>query len=208
MTTIWTLRPLVNYSGAMDAASGARALRADARRNYDELLAAGRALLREHGADIPFEDVARRAGLGKGTLYRHFATRDHLLAALLGEEFARLSTDAEMRRADDPWVAVCEWLAEYDLLPFGLRGLGARLSRTIGDDASAVAEACGPMKSAFAELMQRAQASGDMRPDVAPTDVLSVVAALPEHLRDHDGHSSYLPVLLAGLRAAPVAQAA
>ena len=61
------------------------ALRADAQRNYDALLAAGKSVFARFGVDAPFEDVAREAGVGRGTLYRHFPTRDHLFVAILQE---------------------------------------------------------------------------------------------------------------------------
>jgi AcrR family transcriptional regulator len=169
------------------------------------LLEAGRALVMQHGAELPFEEVARRAGVGKGTLYRHFPTRDHLLAALLEERFAALTEHAESALSEeDALHALTGWLAEFDHLPHGLRGLGTRLGQTIGNDASAVAQACVPMKSAFAALLARAQDDGGIRRDIDPVGVLSVVASLPEQFRNEAGTSDYLAVVIDGLRGQPV----
>jgi AcrR family transcriptional regulator len=188
----------------MSASHGPRALRSDARRNRDDLLEAGRALVLTFGAELPFEEVARRAGVGKGTLYRHFPTRDHLLAALLTERFQALTDRAEAALTEsDPQDALVGWLAEFDRLPHGLRGLGARLGQTIGDDASAVSQACAPMKTAFGALLDRAQKAGHVRHDIDPVGVLSVVASLPQQFRDESGSSNYLPVIVDGLRHDP-----
>jgi AcrR family transcriptional regulator len=178
-----------------------RVLRADARRNREELLEAGRAMVVTHGADFPFEEVARSAGVGKGTLYRHFPTRDHLLAALLRERFDELTASAQAALSEeDAWAALAGWLADFDRMPHGLRGLGTRLGQAIGDEASAVSQACVPMKSAFAAILARAQGEGLIRADVEPLGVLSVVASLPEVYRDETGSSQYLGVIIDGLR--------
>src|SRR4051812_3094099 len=83
-----------------------KALRADAQRNYDALLAAGKILFARFGVDAPFEDVAREAGVGQGTLYRHFPTRDHLFVAILQERVDFLDAKAtELLDAPDAWRA-------------------------------------------------------------------------------------------------------
>jgi AcrR family transcriptional regulator len=72
-----------------------RALRADAQRNYDALLAAGKSTFARFGVDAPFEDVAREAGVGRGSLYRHFPTRDHLFVAILRKRAAEYAYGLE-----------------------------------------------------------------------------------------------------------------
>jgi AcrR family transcriptional regulator len=185
----------------MNPPESPRALRADARRNREDLLDAGRALVLAFGADLPFEEVARRAGVGKGTLYRHFPTRDHLLAALLEERFEALTKAAEAALVEaDAHQALVGWLTDFDRLPHGLRGLSARLGQTLGDDASAVSQACAPMKVAFGALLARAQETGGIRRDVDPVGVLSVVASLPQQFRDESGGSDFLRLIIDGLR--------
>ena len=88
-----------------------KALRADAQRNYDALLAAGKSLFARFGVDAPFEDVAREAGVGRGTLYRHFPTRDHLFVAILQERVDFLDARArELLDAPNAWQALSEKL--------------------------------------------------------------------------------------------------
>jgi AcrR family transcriptional regulator len=179
-----------------------RQQRADAQRNYEALVRAGAELVAEHGPDLPFEEVARVAGVGKGTLYRHFPTRDHLIAAVLRDRFDRLAKEAdELLETADPSAGVDRWLRSFDRIPARFRGLSARVSEGLADEASAVSTACIPMKASFSELLRRAQESGVVRGDIEPVELLSVVAALPEQVRDREGRSRYLEVILRGLRA-------
>src|SRR3954464_15975178 len=92
-----------------------KALRADAQRNYDALLAAGKSVFARFGVDAPFEDVARQSGVGRGTLYRHFPTRDHLFLAILQERVHFLDAGAtEFLDAPDAWQAPTEWLLLFE----------------------------------------------------------------------------------------------
>jgi AcrR family transcriptional regulator len=178
-----------------------RPQRADAQRNYDALLAIGADLLAEHGANLPFEEVARVAVVGKGTLYRHFPTRDHLIAAVLRQRFDQLADEAdELLISTSPSNAVNMWLRSFDRIPERFRGLSARVGESLADDSSAVSTACIPMKEAFARLIHKAQADQQVRDDVDPVELLGVVAALPAGLRDEDGSSRYIDVILRGLR--------
>jgi AcrR family transcriptional regulator len=117
--------------------------RADAQRNRDALVAAAAILFAQRGEATTFEDVARAAGVGKGTLYRHFPTRDHLVAAIMRIRFDELTRRAdELNDWDDPVSAVETWLREFDQYPVRSRGLR-----------SAIATACLPMKSSFTRLL-------------------------------------------------------
>src|SRR4051812_4544447 len=85
---------------------GARPLRADARRNRERVLEAARAVFAEHGRDAQMDDVARRAGVGVGTVYRHFPTKEALVAALALDLFERaLEASRAALEIDDPWEA-------------------------------------------------------------------------------------------------------
>jgi AcrR family transcriptional regulator len=180
----------------------AKPMRVDARRNYEKLLRAARLRLERDGADFVFEDVAIDAAVGKGTLYRHFPTKDHLLAAVLGSTFDELAERARsLGEEKDRWSAYATWLEEFDRMPSVYRGMQARLAAAMQDDSSAIAEACVPMKLAFGRLLAGAQASGAVRSDLQAPDVLAVVAALPPSLRVHGGVHPYLRVLLDGTRA-------
>src|SRR3954449_3050134 len=87
-----------------------RPKRADARRNYDKLIAAGREAFTEADRSASLEDIARRAGVGIGTLYRHFPTRADLIEAVYVEEVEGLARSAENRANESPWNALADWL--------------------------------------------------------------------------------------------------
>src|SRR2546428_2051712 len=111
-----------------------RPKRADARRNYDALVAAARAVFAEDGTSAPLEDVAERAGVGIGTLYRHFPTRQALLEAVYVHE-----VEAMARAADDladlpPWDALSQWLHRYVGFAATKRALAEALLETADAD--------------------------------------------------------------------------
>ena len=175
-------------------------LRADARRNHDALLRAGEQLLERDGAGFSFEEAARLANVGKGTLYRRFASRDHLIAEVLARRFAELAREAdELLDAADSGEAVRTWLRSFDRLPLRYRGLSARLGVALSGDGSAVGSACGPMKASFHALLVRSQADGRIRPDVRDSELLGVIASFPDQVRDEEGRARILEVILSGL---------
>jgi AcrR family transcriptional regulator len=181
--------------------SAARTLRADAQRNYDAILAAARTTFAESGADAPMEDVARAAGVGQGTLYRRFPTREHLFAAILQGRVDEL--DATARRlldAPDAWVALRDWLELYDRCATEYPGMSARVGTALSEDESAVGTMCGPMKASFARLFQRARAEVPLRRDLTPTLLLSMISALPKDLRSGRTLPPCLTVVMDGLR--------
>ncbi|WP_232382895.1 TetR/AcrR family transcriptional regulator [Actinomadura violacea] len=156
-----------------------RALRADARRNRERILDVAAEVVAEQGTQASLRDIARRAGVGMGTLYRHFATRGELLEALLGGRFDRLAERAAaLRDAHPPGEALAAWLGEFASGLGVYRGLAASLVATIEDDTTALHASCGRMRAAGADLLQRAQESGDVRPDVDETDVFALLGAV------------------------------
>ena len=174
--------------------------RADAVRNRDALLAAGREVFRTAGAGASVEDVAKRAGVGKGTLYRHFPTKDHLIAAILQAHFDDLVAEAERLRAHpDPLVAVETWLRDFDRGPAHFPGLRERMAAVFADETSEIARACEPMKASFAELFDRARAAGAVHDDVDSRQLLTLVAALPHAGRGADDASPMLDIVLRGI---------
>src|ERR1044071_6160977 len=89
------------------AATEERPLRADARRNREKVLAAARAVFSEHGREAQMDDVARRAGVGVGTVYRHFPTKEALIEALMVDSFKSIAAEAERALdIEDPWEAL------------------------------------------------------------------------------------------------------
>jgi AcrR family transcriptional regulator len=176
--------------------------RADAQRNHDAVLAAAKAVFARAGTDAPMEDVARAAGVGKGTLYRGFPTREHLFAAILQERVDELDAAAgRALDAPDVWRALNEWLELYDQCATEYPGMSARVGESLGDASSAVGTLCGPMKSSFARLFERARREVPLRPDLPPAQLLSMVSALPKDAKTGRTLEPCLSVVLDGLRA-------
>jgi AcrR family transcriptional regulator len=176
-------------------------MRVDAQRNHDAVLTAAKAVFAREGADAPMENVATAAGVGKGTLYRRFPTREHLFAAILQERVDELDVSAQHAlEAHDVWLALNEWLELYDRCATEYRGMSARVGESLGDDSSAVGTLCGPMKSSFARLYERAQQEVPLRPDLKSTQLLSMVSALPKDVKTGRTLRPCLRVVLDGLR--------
>ncbi|MFD5191434.1 TetR/AcrR family transcriptional regulator [Streptomyces sp. NPDC058357] len=156
-----------------------RPMRADARRNYDRLLAEARTAFAEHGTDASLEDVARRAGVGIGTLYRHFPNRHALMNAVFQEALASLITRShELAGAEHPCRALVEWLGAIITHAGEYRGLAQALMSTSRDETSALAQCNVPLREAGAVLLVRAQANGAVRPDVSIDDLLQLTNAI------------------------------
>jgi AcrR family transcriptional regulator len=156
-----------------------RAMRADARRNRDRLLAEARAAFLDHGTDASLEEIAARAGVGVGTLYRHFPTREALLEALLRERFDALTTKARrLAGHSSARDALIAWTLDFVETTTTYRGLTAAVMATLRDPASALHASCEAMRGAGTALLIRAQEAGDVRADVAPVEFLALVAGV------------------------------
>jgi AcrR family transcriptional regulator len=148
-----------------------RRLRRDAQRNRDAILAAARQVFCDHGLEAPLEEIARRAGVGIGTLYRRFPSRVELLDAVLADTIQAHVDAAEQALAtDDPWDGFTYYLEETCRLQAANRGLndamGMRFPR-----ATAVEAAKARLFELVGELVRRAQASGQLRPDLTLEDL-------------------------------------
>ncbi len=110
-------------------------MRADARRNYDKLLDAARDAFTEAGADATLDDIARRAGVGPGTLYRHFPTRQHLLEAVYLGEVQEMCRAADDLADLSPWDALVAWLRQYLSFAATKRAVAGELITYIDRDA-------------------------------------------------------------------------
>jgi len=178
-----------------------RPQRADARRNYEALLAAGKSVFAESGTEAPLEEVARRAGVGQGTLYRQFPTRDHLFAAIMSESIDLLDRTArDLLTAPDPWEALVRWLRLYDESAARYRGMTRRVAEGIADDDSPVAAACASMRASFGELFDRARSAGLVRPDLTALQLFTMISALPKDPASGMTSTPYLDVVLKGIK--------
>ncbi len=179
-------------------------MRADARRNYARLLAAAREAYTEHGTDARLDDVARRAGVGPGTLYRHFPTRETLLAAVYRDDVEALAVEANrLAETFPPAQALERWLRlQLDYVKVK-RGLGAAVKAMLGTDSETLAYCRDTMRGAAGGLLARAQAVGQVRADVDAGDVMRLVhgVAMATETAPEDA-DRLLSIVLAGLRPA------
>ena len=152
------------------------------------------------GTDVPLEAVAQEAGVGRGTLYRHFPSREHMLAAIMRDNATVLEEKArdliEVPQLSD---GLPDWLGLYDRFATDFPGMSAHIGGA-ADDGSPLAGACGPMKDSFARLWDRAQREGRARPDVTATEALSLISSLPKDPATGRTAKPYLNVALDGLR--------
>lgn len=158
----------------MAVQSGARPMRADAARNRQTLLAAARDAFARYGVTASLDDVARAAGVGPGTLYRHFPTRDDLVLAVIDEGLVGLARlGDEMLGEADPMDALRRWLVAYA----EQGGMFVGLARTLVTSGGGDNAACRRSRDAGAALIERAVADGLVRADVTIDDVLDLAAA-------------------------------
>ena len=167
-------------AGTTGSSTGtARRLRADAQRNAERLLGAARAVFAEHGPEASLEEVARRAGVGIGTLYRHYPTRQALLEAVFRDDVDSARTRAEaLLQSDDPLDAFTTWLHDQLGQARLCRGLGASVMITMLDEHPDFPTPCDAMRESGAALLARAQESGHLRADASIDDLLRLASAI------------------------------
>ncbi len=149
-------------------------LRADAARNRERILEAAEAVFVERGADASLEEVAKRAGVGIGTLYRRFATRDELLAALSDTRLLELAEASRTRDALGAEASVRSFVRELVGHTTHYRGLAASLGAVLKSGAAG----CQASSEEAQRLLGRAQAAGVIRGDVTVGDLVCVVMAI------------------------------
>jgi AcrR family transcriptional regulator len=185
-----------------------RPMRADAQRNYARLLEAARDAFVEHGADdVSLEEIARRAGVGIGTLYRHFPTRQALLEAVYTDQVESLSARAEeLLQAESPGDALAEWLRAMVKFSSTKRSMTSALLATLGTDSELLSSCTKQIKGAAESLLARAQQAGVVRMDVQVGDVMRLVHAVniaTEKAPDPGQADRMLALILDGLRPQP-----
>ncbi|NNC12338.1 TetR/AcrR family transcriptional regulator [Planctomonas sp. JC2975] len=156
-----------------------RPMRADAQRNYDRIVEVASDAFAERGVLTSLDDIACRAGVGPGTLYRHFPTRDGLIAAALGGSLDRLAALAErLRASDDPSAALDEWmlalaghLRTYDNLP-------ESIAEAFRQEDSPLRNTCQPLTQTTSVLVDRAKAVGALHGDIDYRDVFLLVSSV------------------------------
>ena len=191
----------------MSAPTAVRHQRSDARRNRELVIAAARKCMARDGLDAQMEEIARCAGVGVGTVYRHFPTKDELIHGLARARFARLAELAsEALEVEDPWKAFEGLMRASARIQSEDRALSEVLvSRP--QTMRAAAEGSGIL-DLTAKVMRRAQRAGVLRKDAHPTDVPMVMCALAGTARNEKmDPDRYIGIVLDGLRASGAPQA-
>lgn len=178
-----------------------RPRRADARRNYEKVLGAAREAFAEGGESTALEEIARRAGVGIGTLYRHFPNRQALLEALYVDEVQEVCRSAEELAAADTWEALSTWFERFIAYLSTKRALAHELLDYMDQDATLFKTCRASLFAAGGPLLERAQDAGVVRPDVTFAEVMQMVmgiAKIPTNDRAQTEH--ILRIALDGLR--------
>lgn len=184
----------------------ARPRRADAQRNYDHLVEQARRAFAEFGVDASLDEIARRAGVASGTLYRHFPTRLDLIEAVLAEQIAQLvSLGRSLLGAEDELDALTTWLRAMLLHALTYRGLSAAVMNSALDrDNGLVATWHAQLFEVGAELFARARRCGAVAADADDADMLKLVGAIAWAAQDSPDSAAQaerlLSLLLNGLR--------
>ncbi|WBB63529.1 TetR/AcrR family transcriptional regulator [Streptomyces sp. WMMC500] len=153
-----------------------RPMRADARRNYERLLGEAAVAFAQHGADASLEEIARRAGVGIGTLYRHFPDRFALMGAVFQTQVDELDVAARALTAEagrTPMGALTAWMRRYVDVSSTIRGVAATLM-----DEGLMINCKTQLRETVELLAGHARTSGELRTDVAPDDILRLTSAI------------------------------
>jgi AcrR family transcriptional regulator len=178
-----------------------RPKRADARRNYEKLLTAAGDAFTENGTATSLEEIARRADVGIGTLYRHFPTRQDLLEAVYIDEVEEMSRKANDLVDLEPWDALATWLRQFVRFAATKRALADEMMNTIDAEAPVFLGCRTAITAAGDMLLQRAQEAGVARKDTTFTDIGRMVAGIASIRTVDPGQvDRILDVALDGLR--------
>jgi AcrR family transcriptional regulator len=186
-------------------APGDRPLRADARRNREKVLEAARAVFSDQGREAQMDDVARRAGVGVGTVYRHFPTKEALIEALIASHFESIAAAAEAALdVEDPWEAFTSVMWHGAETMAGDRAI-SEVFASIPAATEAVMPTVEGLNETVSELIRRAQAAGVLREDLVVDDIPMVMcgigAATKKDHRCPGAWRRHLSLVLDGMRA-------
>jgi AcrR family transcriptional regulator len=185
-----------------------KALRADARRNRDQILVAAREIFAERGADVPMEEIARRASVGVGTLYRRFVDRETLIRAVFRDTFQAVADETRAALAEEPtaWAALMRIMRQSAWLHVSVQAKSERVTAVVRADpeTSRIRE---DLLDMLDEVVRRAQEEGSLRRDVGVGDLamlfVSVVHQTQSVTPDAAGlvPGRVLAIMMDGLRA-------
>jgi AcrR family transcriptional regulator len=186
------------------SAIGTRPLRADAQRNRDRLLEVAVRAFSHEGPDLTLETIAKEAGVGIGTLYRHFPTREALVDAAYQNELGRLcDAAADLLESMAPDVALRTWMDHFVDYMTTKRGMADALRAVIASGGNPFASSRDRLTSAISSLLEAGAAAGVVRSDIEPGDVLaslSGVSLAAGEPAQRDQARRLLDLLMDGLR--------
>jgi AcrR family transcriptional regulator len=178
--------------------------RADAQRNRMRLLETAEAAFAEKGSGASLDEIARITGVGAGTLYRHFPTRDALIEAVYRNETEQLVAAAiRLAETQPPMTALREWLLLFVDYMSTKHGMYEALNSIVGGTSDLYSASTAQVKQAIAKLIDRAVASGDIRLDLDPLDLLRALAGVANISSEPDGKQAakrMVDILIAGVR--------
>jgi AcrR family transcriptional regulator len=190
---------------AAPSESGLRKPRADAARNRERLLEAAKAGFAEMGAEVSLDEIARRAGVGIGTLYRHFPTRDAIVEAVYRREVQQLADAATRLIGSMPaGAALREWMRLFVDYIATKKVIASALGSIVGGIPELYAFSGARITAAMTLLVERARASGDIRGDVDPADLLRALVGFTYGAAGPGWEASarrLIDILMDGLRA-------
>lgn len=181
-----------------------RPTRADAARNYDLLVTAAREAFAEHGTDTSLEEIARRARVGIGTLYRRFPSRTALLEAVYVDEIQSVCDRAyDFDRELEPFEALAAWLRSFVGYGLSKKSLASELTVALGKDSPFFAACKANVQEAGQLLLDKAKATGEVRPELELMDIMRLVGGINMG-RDMEPEQAnrLLDIVLCGLRPA------
>ena len=155
-------------------------MRADAKRNRDRIVEVAREVFREQGYDASLDEVAKRAGVGPGTLYRHFPARENLLDAIMQSWVDRVDEAVEKSLAHEgpPREQLLAWITEYVTLISLHKGGPAKITSAMGDPSSPILSKCEVLTRANDRVLERLAAAGALRPDVDTIQICRLVGGI------------------------------
>ena len=155
-------------------------MRADAQRNYDRIVDVAREVFREQGYDASLDEVAKRAGVGPGTLYRHFPARENLIDAIMQSwvDSVELAADKALVSEGTPRDMLLTWFGEYVRLISLHRGGPAKITSAMGDPESPIHHKCQVLQTAGDRVVARLREEGAVRSDVDSLQIARLVGGI------------------------------
>jgi len=176
--------------------------RADAQRNRERILQVAREAFAEQGANVTLEDIVRLSGLGVGTLYRHFPTRDALIEAVYLSEVQRLAAaERELSQSEPPVEALRQWMLRFIDYMAAKSVMKEALNAMVAGTTELYATSTELMRNAMSALIERAVAAGDIQFDLDPLDPLRALSSVADSDPSSQERARKLvDILIAGMR--------